>query len=60
MSKKNEARTVRVVATPQGKSYVPGVRLAGQYLKNLGFNLGDLVEITPVGDGSLNVRRVSQ
>lgn len=60
MSKKNEARTVRVVATPQGKGYVPGVRLAGQYLKNLGFSLGDLVEITPVGDGSLNVRRVSQ
>lgn len=59
MSKKNEARTVRVVATPQGKGYVPGVRLAGQYLKNLGFNMGDTVVITPVGDGSLNIRRVA-
>lgn len=59
MSKKNEARTVRVVATPQGKGYVPGVRLAGHYLKNLGFKLGDTVVITPDGDGSLNIRRVA-
>lgn len=57
-SKKTEARKVRVVAKWQGKCCVPSVRLTGKYLLNLGFNFCDTVEITPAGDGSLNIRRV--
>jgi hypothetical protein len=55
---KNDARQVRVTNFPQGKSYVPGVRVAGKYLLNLGFKIGDEVLITPNEDGSLNIRRV--
>jgi hypothetical protein len=57
-SEKMQVRTLGVVNVPQGKSYVPGVRIAGKYLLNLGFKLGDTVEVTPNGDGSLNIRRV--
>lgn len=58
MSHKNESRKVRVVPKRQGRTCVPSVRLAGKYLLNLGFNFADVVEITPVGDGSLNIRRL--
>lgn len=59
-SEKLHVRTLGVVNVPQGKSYVPGVRIAGKYLLNLGFNVGDQVELSPNADGSLNLRRVEQ
>jgi len=58
-SEKLQVRTLGVVNVPQGKSYVPGVRIAGKYLLNLGFKVGDVVELTPNADGSLNIRRVT-
>jgi hypothetical protein len=39
------AKTQHVVKTPQGKQYVPGVRIAGKYLTELNFNINDEVQI---------------
>lgn len=39
------SKTQHVVRTPQGKGYVPSVRIAGEYLKGLNFNVKDEVTI---------------
>lgn len=38
-------KVLKVCKVPQGSSYVPGVRIAGEYLTGLNFNLGDNVII---------------
>ena len=34
---------MKITNIPQGKSYVPGVKIAGQYLQNFNFNINDTV-----------------
>ncbi len=38
-------KQLKVSRQPQGKTYVPGFRLAGQYMHNLGFREGDHVDM---------------
>ena len=38
-------KQLKITRQPQGKKYVPGFRLAGQYMDNLGFKEGDFVDI---------------
>lgn len=42
-------RKLKVVQFPQGKNYVPGIRLAGKYLEQFNFKTNDkvLIEIAP-------------
>lgn len=39
---------------------VPSIKVSGKYLINLGFNIGDEVEISPAGNGELNIRRAQR
>ena len=34
---------MKITNIPQGKSYVPGVKIAGLYLQNFNFNINDTV-----------------
>lgn len=42
---------------PQGKIYVPGFRIAGKWLKNLGFDYGDTVTVKPQADGTILIAK---
>jgi hypothetical protein len=42
--KKNDT-TQKVHATPQGSGYVPGIRIAGKWLIELGFTTGTEVSV---------------
>ena len=41
--KRKMEKTLKVVSFPQRDEYVPSVRVAGKWLKNFGFALGDEV-----------------
>ncbi len=38
-------KQLKVTRQPQGKKYVPGFRLAGNYMESLGFKEGDHVDM---------------
>ncbi|TLX73704.1 hypothetical protein E9993_14700 [Labilibacter sediminis] len=43
-------KQLKVTRQPQGKKYVPGFRLAGQYMDNLGYKEGDFVDVVAAKD----------
>ena len=43
MRKTVRLKRLRVHEFPQGKGYVPAIRVAGNWLKEAGFELGDAV-----------------
>lgn len=45
-------KELSVVNTPQGKNYVPSIRVAGKWLIEAGFNLGDKIQMK-VENGSI-------
>jgi hypothetical protein len=47
-----------VTPFPQGKKQVPGFRIAGKWLKNLGFNYGDYARIQIQENGNLMISKV--
>jgi len=55
---KETTRELKVVQIPQGKTYVPGFRIAGKWLKNAGFDYNDTALITQNEDGSLNITKI--
>lgn len=40
------AKEATVHKVPQGKEYVPGIRVAGKYLSKLNYQYGDKVKLT--------------
>lgn len=38
-------KQLKVTRQPQGKGYVPGFRIAGEYVERLGFKEGDFVDV---------------
>lgn len=43
-------KQLKVTQQPQGKKYVPGFKLAGQYMDHLGYKAGDFVDIVAEND----------
>jgi len=53
MNKDNTIRLtkqLKVSRQPQGSGYVPGFKLAGQYIETLGFKEGDFVDMVAEND----------
>jgi len=49
-------KTLKVVQLSQNNDYVPWVRVAGNWLKNAGFNYGDRVLLIAT-DGEIIIRK---
>ena len=49
-------KKLKVVRFPQHNDYVPGVRIAGNWLKDAGFNYGDRVVLV-AEDGKITIER---
>lgn len=49
-------KTLKVVRLPQSNDYVPWVRVAGNWLKDAGFNYGDRVLLIAT-DGEIIIRK---
>jgi hypothetical protein len=56
-AQKFQRKELQVINVPQGKGYVPGIRLAGEWLQNLGFNRFDRVVIT-CAEGMINIQKI--
>jgi len=50
-------KVLKVSNFPQGNKYVPGIRIAGKYLKNLGFSFRDEVIIT-CEQGQITIQKI--
>jgi hypothetical protein len=51
------SKELKVTKFPQGKEYVPGIRIAGKWLKNCGFNYHDTVRIT-MSNGVIQLTKI--
>jgi hypothetical protein len=61
MSKKlniKDTKILKVREMPTEKSYVPGILIQGKFLQNLGYELNDLVRITPDRKGGINISKI--
>jgi hypothetical protein len=60
ITKKSElqGRVLKTTRIPAGNSYVPGFKIAGKWLQNLGYKYGDLCRISVMADGSLNISKI--
>lgn len=56
MRHKGRVKRLRVFQFPQGDGYVPAVRVAGKWLKEAGFDLGDGVTLK-AGDGKIEIKK---
>lgn len=43
-------KIIKVCQVPQGKTYVPGIRIAGKYLLDFNFNINDPVKVICLPD----------
>ena len=55
-----EIRELKITRQPSGKSYIPGFRIQGKWLVNLGYNYNDIVRIFPLPDGSINISKLQE
>lgn len=53
-----DTKVMTVTRMPQGSTYVPGFRIAGKWLENLGFAYGDKCRISINEDGSLAITKL--
>ncbi|MGZ5283371.1 MAG: hypothetical protein ACXWEY_13940 [Bacteroidia bacterium] len=58
--KENFDKVLTVSKMPQGKTYVQGFRIAGKWLKNLGYDYNDNVKISVLPDGSLHISKIGE
>ena len=56
-TKISNSKDLKVTQFPQGKEYVPGVRIAGKWLKNCGFNYNDTVRVT-MSKGVIQLQKI--
>jgi hypothetical protein len=54
--RRKAGKALRVVAFPQGAGYVPSIKVAGKWLRDFGFELGDEVLLI-AGPGRLYIVR---
>ena len=50
------SKDLKVFAFPQNNGYVPSIRVAGKWLKNVGFNYGDKVLLIAT-EGEIVIRK---
>lgn len=55
----NDLKILRVHKQPAGKGYEPCIRIAGKYLLNLGFKIGDECAIF-LENGHIEIRLLSE
>lgn len=50
-------KNLTVAKVPQGKEYVPGIRVAGKYLNEFNYQYGDKVKLT-VSENKIVISRI--
>lgn len=54
----HKRKILRVIAFPQNSSYVPSVRIAGNWLEMFGFAIGDQVQIKS-RKGNISIKKLN-